>query len=156
MDRTHDLPRTVLRTQAQRLGDAAEVSVAAHLAAGGWTLLGRNVRFGRNEVDLLAVDPGPPAALVVVEVRWRGSRAFGVGEETFDWRKRSHLRAAVGRILDSRALPDGTPLPRLPVRIDLVIVEPAEGSPPSGSLAASLVAPSAVPRMRHHRDALVG
>lgn len=141
MDGMHNLPGTA-RTQAQRLGDAAEDAVAEQLLAAGWTVLGRNIRFGRNEVDLLAVDPGPPAALVVVEVRWRASRAFGVGEETFDWRKRGHLRAAAGRILDSSALPDGTHLPRLPIRIDLVIVEPGE------SVGSA--------RIRHHRDALAG
>lgn len=129
-----------MRTPAQRLGDAAEEQVAEQLAASGWTVLGRNLRFGRNEVDILAVDSGPPATLVVVEVRWRTSRAFGVGEETFDWRKRGHLRAAVGRLLDSSALADGTALPRLPIRIDLVIVEPGERSGPL--------------RVRHHRDAL--
>jgi Holliday junction resolvase-like predicted endonuclease len=128
------------RTPAQRLGDAAEQHVTGQLAASGWTILGNNLRFGRNEVDILAVDPGPPAAIVVVEVRWRASRAYGVGEETFDWRKRGHLRAAVGRLLGSPSLPDGTPLPRLPIRIDLVVVEPGEHDGPF--------------RMRHHRDAL--
>jgi Holliday junction resolvase-like predicted endonuclease len=128
------------RTMAQRLGDAAEGQVAEQLALAGWTVLGRNLRFGRNEVDILAVDPGPPETIVVVEVRWRASRAFGVGEETFDWRKRGHLRAAVGRLLEMGALPDGTALPTLPIRIDLVIVEPGEHDGP--------------PRIRHHRDAL--
>lgn len=129
-----------VRTPAQRLGDSAEGLVAAQLEAAGWTILGRNLRLGRTEVDLLAVDPGPPAALVVVEVRWRASRAYGVGEETLDWRKRGHLRAAVGRLLDSTELADGSPLPRLPIRIDLVIVEPGERDGPL--------------RIRHHRDAL--
>lgn len=128
------------RTAAQRLGDAAEATIAEHLAAAGWTLLGRNLRFGRSEVDLLGLDPGPPAGLVVVEVRWRASRAFGVAEETFDWRKRAHLRAAVGRLVELRALPDGTMLPRLSIRIDLVVVEPGEAGGPM--------------RIRHHRDAL--
>jgi putative endonuclease len=128
------------RTPAQRLGDAAEGQVAAQLVALGWTILGRNLRFGRNEVDILAVDPSPPATLVVVEVRWRASRAYGVGEESFDWRKRGHLRAAVGRLLESPSLADGTPLPHLPIRIDLVIVEPGERD--------------GAPRIRHHRDAL--
>jgi len=128
------------RTPAQRLGDAAEASVAKRLESSGWTILGRNLRFGRNEVDILAVDPGPSPSLVVVEVRWRASRLYGVGEETFDWRKRGHLRAAVGRLHANRELSDGSPLPRLPIRIDLVIVEPGEGG--------------GLPRIRHHRDAL--
>jgi putative endonuclease len=129
-----------VRTPSQQLGDTAEGIVADRLIASGWTILGRNLRFGRNEVDLLAVDPGPPANVVVVEVRWRSSRAFGIAEETFDWRKRGHLRAAVGRLRESSTLADGTRVPRLPVRVDLVAVEP-------GELDAS-------PRIRHHRDAL--
>jgi putative endonuclease len=137
------MTRSAPRTTAQQLGDAAEAMVAAQLAAAGWTILGRNLRFGRNEVDVLAVDPGPPASIVVVEVRWRAGRAFGVAEETFDWRKRGHLRAAVGRLAESNALPDGTPLPRLPIRIDLVVVEPGEGQ--GGGLVSA--------RIRHHRDA---
>jgi putative endonuclease len=128
------------RTPAQQLGDAAEAAVADSLAGSGWTILGRNLRFGRNEVDILAVDPGPPPGLVVVEVRWRASRAYGLGEETFDWRKRAHLRAAVGRLSGMAALPDGRSIPRLPIRIDLVVVEPGEGDGPV--------------RVRHHRDAL--
>jgi Holliday junction resolvase-like predicted endonuclease len=128
------------RTPAQRLGDAAEAQVAERLVASGWTILGRNLHFGRNEVDILVVDPGPPATMVVVEVRWRATRAYGVGEETFDWRKRGHLRAAVGRLLESPALPDGSLRPRLPIRIDLVVVEPGERDGPL--------------RIRHHRDAL--
>ena len=140
MDDIQTSKLALARTPAQRLGDAAERHVAEQLAASGWTILGRNLRFGRNEVDILAVDPGPSAALVVVEVRWRASRAYGVGEETFDWRKRGHLRAAVGRLLGSPSLADGTPLPRLPIRIDLVVVEPGDSDGPL--------------RIRHHRDAL--
>ena len=55
------------RTEAQRAGDAAESLVAARLERAGWTILGRNVHVGRHELDIVAVDPGPPAALVVVE-----------------------------------------------------------------------------------------
>ena len=140
MAETTGSTRSKPRTPAQRLGDTAESIVADRLTAAGWSVLGRNLRFGRNEVDLLVVDRGPPATLVVVEVRWRASRAFGVAEETFDWRKRAHLRAAVGRLVELRALPDGTMLPRLSIRIDLVVVEPGEAGGPM--------------RVRHHRDAL--
>ena len=72
------------RTQAQQAGDAAETLVHARLLAAGWTVLARNVHVGRHELDLVAVDPGPPRALVIVEVRWRASRGFGLGEETVD------------------------------------------------------------------------
>jgi putative endonuclease len=113
----------VVRTARQRSGDAAEDLVADHLTAVGWTIVGRQVHVGRAELDLIAVDPRPPPTLVVVEVRWRGSRSFGVAEETIDYRKRAHLRAAIGRLLDERAARDVV-LPRLPVRADLIVVEP--------------------------------
>jgi putative endonuclease len=123
------------RTSQQVAGDAAEALVAERLTARGWHVLGRNVHVGRSELDIVAVDPGPPARLVVVEVRWRRSRSFGLPEETLDYRKRAHLRAGVGRLLEAGRLPGGAELPRLPVALDLAVVEPG-------------------PVVRLHRDAL--
>ncbi|HEY8800297.1 MAG TPA: YraN family protein, partial [Candidatus Limnocylindrales bacterium] len=60
-----------LRTAAQRTGDATEDLVADRLIGAGWTILGRNVRVGRGELDIVAIDRGPPPELVIVEVRWR-------------------------------------------------------------------------------------
>ncbi|HEU0237438.1 MAG TPA: YraN family protein [Candidatus Limnocylindrales bacterium] len=125
------------RTAAQLLGDAAEALVARRLEAGGWRVLGRNVRVGRLELDLVGVDPGPPPALVIVEVRWRARRDYGLAEETVDFRKRARLRAAAFTLLD-RDLIDDVRLPKLPLRIDLVVVEPAPGV-------------GEEPRVRHHR-----
>jgi putative endonuclease len=124
-----------MRTSAQRSGDAAEELVAARLAADGWSILGRNVHVGRHELDLVAVDPGPPTALVAVEVRWRADRGFGLPEETVDARKRIRVRAAAYALLERGALPDGSRLPHLPLRFDLVVVEPGG-------------------RVRHHRHAM--
>jgi Holliday junction resolvase-like predicted endonuclease len=76
---------------------------------------------------------------VVVEVRWRSSRGFGLPEETVDHRKRTHLRMATYGLLDRGVLPGGVRLPRLPVRFDLVVVEPGVGG--------------GEPRVRHHRAA---
>ena len=126
------------RTPAQRAGDAAEAHVAAILAARGWVILGRQVRAGRSELDLVAIDPGPERSLVVAEVRWRRRRDYGLPEETLDHRKLTMLRTGLGRLLGAGRLPDGTALPDLPVRLDLVVVEPPawQGGPP---------------RVRHHR-----
>jgi Holliday junction resolvase-like predicted endonuclease len=126
------------RTPAQQAGDAAELDVAARVSGRGWCLLGRHVRAGRSELDLVAVDPGPPRALVIVEVRWRRRRDFGLPEETVDHRKLAHLRAGVGRLLEAGRLPDGTALPDLPIRLDLVVVEPP-------------LYPGGPARVRHHR-----
>ena len=132
------IPWNPRRTPAQRAGDAAETQVAEHLVARGWVILGRQVHAGRSELDLVAIDPGPERFLVVVEVRWRRRRDFGLPEETLDHRKLTRLRVGLGRLLGAGRLPDGTVLSDLPVRLDLVVMEPAAWR--SGPL-----------RFRHHR-----
>jgi len=123
------------RTAAQRLGDRAEAAVADQLVAAGWTMIGRNLRVGRDELDLVGIDPGPPRSLVVVEVRWRASRAFGLAEETVDGRKQARIRRATWRWLDAAG-----DVRRLPIRFDLIVVEPP-------------AEPGEKPRIRHHRAA---
>src|SRR5450759_703291 len=129
------------RTDRQKAGDAAEALVAERLAARGWRILARNIHVGRSELDIVAVDPGPPARLVVVEVRWRRSREFGLPEETFDYRKRAHLKAGLSRMLEVGRLPAGDELPYLPLALDLAVVEPGAGGEP---------------RVRLYRNALGG
>ncbi len=136
---TVDVRPDSIRTTAQLAGDAAETLVLDRLIDAGWSILARTVHVGRHELDLVAVDPGPPAALVIVEVRWRRSRGFGLAEETVDHRKRDRLRHAAYGLLDRGVLPDGRGIPRLPLRFDLVVIEP--GIPAAGR------------RLRHHRAA---
>ena len=126
------------RTDRQKAGDAAERLVAERLAARGWRILARNVHFGRSELDIVATDPGPPARLVVVEVRWRRSREFGLPEETLDHAKRAHLRAGIARMLEV-GLASRERLPYLPLALDLAVVEPG---------------PDGRPQIRLFRDAL--
>ena len=115
-----------MRTSAQVTGDAAESAVAAYLTALGWQVLALHVRVGRAELDIVAVDPGPPPALVIVEVRWRGRRDFGLPEETVDGRKRARLHQAGFALRDRGRLGDGTLLPHLALRFDLIAVEPGD------------------------------
>lgn len=122
------------RTPKQQAGDAAESLVAGLLTSRGWSVVARNVHVGRSELDIIATDPGPPARLVVVEVRWRRSRDFGGPEETFDRRKRAQIRSGVARLLESGCLPDGSPLPRLPIAVDFAVVEPGAGGRPTARL----------------------
>jgi len=121
-----------MRTAAQRAGDDAEARVATRLVALGWQVLATHVRVGRAELDIVATDPGPPAALVVIEVRWRSRRDFGLPEETIDGRKRARVHRAGFALRDRGTLPNGDAVPQLPLRFDLVVVEPGD-------------------RIRHHR-----
>jgi putative endonuclease len=130
-----------MRTSAQRIGDAAEGLVEEHLRAAGWSILGRQVRVGRQELDLVAIDPGPPGRLVAVEVRARGRRDFGHPEDTVDHRKRARLRLAATELAARGHLGDGSRLPAMRVAVDLIVVEPS-------------VDAGGRPRLRHHRDVL--
>ncbi len=110
-----------VRTARQRSGAAGEEIVAIYLAGIGWSVLARNVKVGRDEIDLLCLDPAPPQTLVSVEVRSLRTSAFGAPEERVDRRK-------VGRLYRSLAAlaTEGTLDPvarRLPRRVDLVVVD---------------------------------
>ena len=125
---------SAVRTALQDLGDAAEDRAARSLAAAGWRVLGRQLRVGRSELDIVAIDPGPPATLVIVEVRWRARRDYGLPEETVDRGKRDRLHRAAFAWLET------ADVARLPLRFDLIVVEPGRG-------------PGDPPRIRHHRAA---
>ena len=113
-----------MRTAAQAAGDAAEARAATHLVELGWQILGRHIRVGRAELDLVVVDPRPPPTLVIVEVRWRARRDYGLPEETVDGRKRARLHRAGFALREIGKLPDGTMLPALSLRFDLIVLEP--------------------------------
>jgi len=115
-----------MRTAAQTAGDAAEARAATYLIGLGWRVLASHVRVGRLELDIVAQDPGPPRSLVVVEVRWRNRRDFGLPEETVDGRKRRRLRRAGFALREHGKLPDGSALPNVALRFDLIVVEPGD------------------------------
>jgi putative endonuclease len=86
----------------QRLGDAGEAAAAAFLEAAGWRIVARNHRCRRGEVDLIG-EQGE--ILVFVEVRTRGTAAFGGPEETVDYRKQQRVVAAAQDFLMRRRGP---------------------------------------------------
>lgn len=77
----------------QRFGREAEDAAARHLSARGWRVLGRNVRIGRGELDLIVRRGG---TLAFVEVKARRSAACGAPEDAVDARKRHQ----VGRLAE--------------------------------------------------------
>jgi putative endonuclease len=74
-----------------RRGAAAEELAAAYLRLRGCRVIGRNVRVGRGEIDLI-VRSGE--WLLLVEVRFRSSRDFGHPVETIVGRKARSLARA--------------------------------------------------------------
>jgi putative endonuclease len=72
----------------QQFGRAAEAAAARYLVRDGWSLIGRNVRIGRGELDLIARRGD---VLAFVEVKARRSVAYGAPEDAVDGRKRRQV-----------------------------------------------------------------
>jgi putative endonuclease len=106
-------------------GDRAEAFVADRLREAGWRILGRQVPVGRDEIDLVAVDPGDghgEGTLVFVEVRSARDGRFGAPEESVVGRKAARTYRAALALVRAGSLPDGRALPHLPWRVDVVAV----------------------------------
>ena len=85
--------------ERQRFGRAAEAAAADYLVGRGWRLLGRNVRIGRGELDLIA---RRGSTLAFVEVKARRSRSCGAPEDAVDARKRRQVARLAEIWLGSR------------------------------------------------------
>ena len=124
----HGGPRASARsaqTVRARHGVHGEALAAAYVERLGWRVLARRVRVARDEIDLVAIEPGSPPTLVIVEVRSRATSRFGTAEESVDRRKVARLyRAALG-LRRSGVLPDGSPVPELHWRVDLIAIDDA-------------------------------
>jgi len=72
----------------QQYGRAAEEAAARYLIRGGWRLLGRNVRVGRGELDIVA-RRGP--VLAFVEVKARRTLTCGAPEDGVGAAKRRQV-----------------------------------------------------------------
>lgn len=98
-----------------RLGRAFEDVAAAWLEARGWTVLERNVRFQRREVDLVA---RRGTVVAFVEVKGRRSSRYGRPEEAVTGRKRREIERVahwwIARHPDPHAL----------YRFDVIAIEP--------------------------------
>ena len=87
----------------------------------GMKCVGRRVKVGRDEIDLVMEDRDARGReLVFVEVKTRSSELFGGGRAAMDRRKRHALCRAVARYMRER--------PPTPFRIDLVEVYGRAGS----------------------------
>ena len=78
------------------LGRLGEELATRHLRRRGWRILGRNVREGRKEIDIIARRGD---VLAFVEVKTRRSHGFGHPLEAISRRKQSEIREVAGRWL---------------------------------------------------------
>ncbi len=73
------------------LGARAEEAVSFHLERSGLAILGRNVRVGRLELDIVAREG---EVIAIVEVRVRGPGALVRALDSIDAGKQKRVRAA--------------------------------------------------------------
>ena len=102
-------------------GEQAEARALAFLQDQGLTLVARNFRCPRGELDLVMQQDD---VLVFVEVRLRSHRAFATGAESVDHKKQQRLRLAAATFLQNN--------PRLghqPARFDVVWFEGPDATP---------------------------
>ncbi len=108
---------TVRRSDA--LGAYGERLAAAHLQAGGMTVLDRNWRCPSGEIDLVARDGD---VLVVCEVKTRSSALMGLPLEAVTPAKAARLRRLAAAWIAAHAVHPAE------VRIDLVgVLRPPRG-----------------------------
>jgi putative endonuclease len=83
------------------LGRRAEALVADYLAGQGFAIVGRNVRVGRDELDLIA---RRGELVVFCEVRCRSHGGFMHPAESIDRAKQLRVRRAAARWLSAQRL----------------------------------------------------
>ena len=100
------------------LGAWGERLAGARLERRGWTILERNYRLGRREVDLIARKEG---ILAFVEVKTRSGAHFGPPEASVTWRKRREIETVARDFILRHPVGD------LVIRFDVVAIVVGRG-----------------------------
>ncbi len=98
---------------AHALGRWGEERAARYLQRRGWTVLARNYRFGRREVDLVVRRRD---VVAFVEVKTRGGVGFGRPQDAITALKRREIEAVAAHYLARHGLGD------VGVRFDAVAI----------------------------------
>lgn len=96
------------------LGKEGEEEAVQFLLQKGYTILHRNWRSGKKELDIVAMD-NRHKTLVVVEVKARKNRLFGAPEEAINSTKIRRIVSSTDTYLRKYAID-------LPVRFDIISV----------------------------------
>jgi putative endonuclease len=100
------------------LGRRGEALARDHLVARGWTIVERNYRFGRREVDLIARQGD---LIAFVEVKTRAGDGYGAPEEAVTWHKRKEIETVAREYLARHRPGD------VDVRFDVISVTVGRG-----------------------------
>jgi putative endonuclease len=83
------------------VGKIWEDRVAAYLEGNGYTILERNFRFHKKEIDIIAEKDD---LVVFVEVKYRKDMTFGTGLDAVTTRKRGNIQLAAVYYIDKNRL----------------------------------------------------
>jgi len=75
----------------KKTGDKGEVLAAEYLESKGYSIIKRNYRYGKGEIDIIAKDP-QEEGLVFIEVKSRKSLEYGSPEEAITKNKIKQLK----------------------------------------------------------------
>lgn len=118
--RTNNCNRTVeSRQEAKDLGVEGEQMAVRWLEERGYVIIERNYRYGKHEVDLIALDGG---TLAVVEVKTRGDDFFTDPEDAVDHAKRGFIIRVANQYIRSHHRTEE-------VRFDIVSIVMRDGQP---------------------------
>jgi putative endonuclease len=103
------------------LGKWGENLAASFLQGKGYTIIERDWKSGRRDIDIIARDE--QGTVVFVEVKTRRNRVFGEPEEAIDYRKMQSLQLAINHYLKYRRI-NGE------VRFDIISIVSTIGTEP--------------------------
>tara|TARA_Y100000782_G_scaffold114469_1_gene150736 strand:- start:11743 stop:12105 length:363 start_codon:yes stop_codon:yes gene_type:complete len=88
-------------SDAYDLGKEGEEIATQHLVENGWKILNRNWRFGREEIDIIAIKEDTVA---IVEVKTRFSNFIGEPYEAVTRSKQKSIIRAANHYIESKDL----------------------------------------------------
>ena len=103
------------------LGKWGEDLAVAFLQRQGYTIIERDWKSGRRDIDIIAKDE--TGTIVFVEVKTRRNRLFGEPEEAIDYRKMQSLQQAINHYIKFRHI-NGN------VRFDIISIVGTIGTEP--------------------------
>lgn len=95
-----------------RIGERGEAIALNYLIKSGCTILARNYRKGKAEIDIIAREG---SFLAIIEVKSRGANFFGWAEEAVDSVKVEQMTMAAGHFQEQFH-------PELEIRFDIITV----------------------------------
>ena len=99
----------------RQFGNAGEDVACTFLLKKGWEILDRNVRRGRNEIDIIAKKR---RVVAFIEVKRRSSLNYGRPAEAVNFEKQRHIVQAAALYMQEKGLENAN------IRFDIIEVLP--------------------------------